>query len=472
TLRLDAIPLADQAERLAWLAEHVPSLPGSGIIYCLTVADTQRVARFLTSQGIDARAYSGPMATPDREALETGLIGNAFKALVATVALGMGFDKPDLGFVIHFQRPTSAIAYYQQVGRAGRAVDRAYGILLSGREDDEIAEYFHRTAFPPSDSMRAILEVLEAVDGGSSGFIQSRINLPKGQLDQALKLLELDGAVARDRSRWFRTPNPWQPDEERIAGVIATRQRELAEMQAYVTYAGCRMEYLTRLLDDPLAGPCGRCANDVGRGLPRTVDADLLQAALEFLRRSLSPIQPRKKWMETGGTPAISTPNEPGIALCRYGDPGWGRAVAQGKYKDGRFSDALVIAAVRAIRDQWRPDPMPEWVTAIPSLGRRTLVGDFATAVAEGLALPYVECLSILTEGQQQKLMKNSIHQLANAREKLGVEGPAVRPGPVLLIDDIVDSGWTLTVAGDLLRAHGSGPVLPFALAVSSMRDD
>ncbi|MEA2519691.1 MAG: ATP-dependent helicase RecQ, partial [Chloroflexota bacterium] len=346
TLRLDAIPLSDQAERLAWLAENVPRLPGSGIIYCLTVADTERVATWLQTRGIDARAYSGPMAQGDREALEDALIANEMKALVATVALGMGFDKPDLGWVVHYQRPGSAIAYYQQVGRAGRAVDRAYGILLSGREDDEIADYFLRTAFPPADRMRELLAALEAVDSATLGTLQRAVNMSRGQIDQALKMLELDGAVAKSGTRYARTENPWQPDEERIARVSATRRLELQQMRDYVTYAGCRMEYLTKLLDDPAAEPCGRCANDVGQGMPHEVGDEVVRAAVTFLRGSLRRIEPRQRWVEAGPKAgAIPNPNEIGMALCVYGDAGWGRDVERGRFGDKGFSDALVIAA-------------------------------------------------------------------------------------------------------------------------------
>ena len=471
TLRLDAIPLADQAERLAWLAENIPRLPGSGIVYCLTVADTERVATWLQSRGIDARAYSGPMTQPDREALEDALTANEMKALVATVALGMGFDKPDLGFVVHYQRPASAIAYYQQVGRAGRAVERAYGILLSGREDDEIADYFLRTAFPPADRMRELLAALEAVESATLGGLQRAVNLSRGQIDQALKLLELDGAVAKTGGRYVRTPIPWQPDEERIARVVATRQLELEQMRTYVTHGGCRMEYLTRLLDDPAAGPCGRCANDLGRGMPHEVDPEVVHAAVAFLRRSLRAIEPRKRWVESdpgGGT--IPLPNEEGMALSVYGDAGWGRDVERGRVADGRFSEALVVAAVRAIRDQWRPEPAPAWVTAIPSRGSGR-VGEFAAAVAAQLGLPLVECLTTRAEGQPQKAMQNSVLQLANARDKLGIDGSTVLPGPVLLVDDIVDTRWTMSVAGAFLREHGSGPVHPFALAAASSRE-
>jgi len=470
TLRLDAIALADQAERMAWLAEQIPRLPGSGIIYTLTVADSERVAAWLRSRGIDARPYNGQMATEEREALEAALVANEPKALVATVALGMGFDKPDLGFVVHFQRPGSAIAYYQQVGRAGRAVDRAYGILLSGREDDEIADYFIRTAFPPTARMEEILSALESVESATLGQLLRMVNVPRGQVDQALKLLEIDGAVAKVGSRYTRTPTPWRQDEVRIARVVATRRAELHDMRAYLSHDGCRMEYLVRLLDDPEPRPCGRCNNDVGRGLPRDVDAAIVQDAVTFLRRDLRPIGPKRRWPPDaveGLSGSIDPPNEAGIALSIYGDAGWGRAVADGKYRHGGYSDALVIAAAAAIRDRWKPDPRPEWVTAIPS-AKRGLVGDFAAALARELGLPYAECLIVIAAAAPQKEMENSAQQLRNVRAKLSVDEPSVLDGPVLLVDDITDSGWTLTYAGSLLRNAGSGAVLPFALAAAA----
>ena len=484
TLRLDAIPLADQAERLAWLAQNIPRLPGSGIVYCLTVADTERVARWLQTQGIDARAYNGPMAQADREALEDALIANEMKALVATVALGMGFDKPDLGFVVHYQRPGSAIAYYQQVGRAGRAVERAYGILLSGREDDEIADYFLRTAFPPADRMRELLAALDGVESASIGRFQRAVNLTRGQLDQALKQLELDGALTKTGGRWSRTAEPWAPDEERIARVTATRRAELEQMQAYVTTDGCRMAYLTGLLDDPATGPCGRCANDVGKGMSHAVDPDRVRAAIDYLRRSLRPIEPRKRWVEGAagvgadagggaGSTVIAEPNEPGIALCVAGDAGWGREIVRARGGVGRFPDGLIVAATRAIRDQWRPDVPPEWVTSIPSRTAGALVAGFAQSLAAELGLPYVATFTTAPDGLPQAAMQNSVLQLENARAKLAIEpeAAAVRPGAVLLVDDLVDSRWTLTVAGTLLREQGSGPVLPFALAEARARD-
>lgn len=273
SLRLQNIQLADQSARLAWLAENLSKFPGTGIIYCLTVADTKRVTKWLLLKGFQVEAYhAGNDANIDREELEQALLNNEIKALVATIALGMGFDKPDLGFVIHFQRPGSVVAHYQQVGRAGRALDRAYGILLSGREDDAIQDYFIGSAFPPAQTMSEILSALEKADKLSRDEILSRVNVSYAMTEKALKLLEIDGAVALDvesrPKRYFRTLNPWQPDVERIERVTRLRREELEQMQAYVAHSGCLMEFLARALDDPTAKPCGKCANCKGRGLP------------------------------------------------------------------------------------------------------------------------------------------------------------------------------------------------------------
>ena len=459
-------------------------MPGSGIVYCLTVADTQRVATFLRSQGIDAQPYNADLTTQEREVLEDALVANELKALVATVALGMGFDKPDLGFVVHYQRPGSAIAYYQQVGRAGRAVEHAFGVVLSGREDDDIAEFFMDTAFPPTADMHRILEALETFDTVSLGRLEQTVNLRRGRIAQALKLLEIDGAVARAGSRYRRTGEPWAQDEERIARVVAARKAELAQMQAYMREEGCLMAFLVRLLDDPEPAPCGRCANCTGDRLPRTVDDELVRAAVSFLRRDLRSIKPRLQWAPDavdGLSGKIAPPNQVGMALCVEGDAGWGREVQRGRRVDGAFSADLVDASAKAIRDRWRPSPPPMWVTAVPSAARPGLVEGFARSLAGRLGLPYVATLATIPGGAPQGSMQNSAQQLANAVTRLRVEegsdgggpgsSPAVPDGLVLLVDDLVDSGWTLTVAGWLLREHGSGPVHPFALATASGRD-
>jgi len=475
SLQLDAITLGNQAERLAWLAGELPKMPGSGIVYCLTVADTQRVSTFLRAQGIDARPYNADLSTQEREALEDALVANEMKALVATVALGMGFDKPDLGFVVHYQRPGSAIAYYQQVGRAGRAVEHAFGVLLSGREDDDIAEYFMDTAFPPTADMHRILEALEGVPSMSATKLEQTVNLRRGRIAQALKLLEIDGAVARDGSRYQRTAQPWAQDEERIARVVAARRAELEQMQAYMRHGGCLMAYLVRLLDDPDPAPCGRCANCTGERLPRTVDDELVRAAISYLRRDLRGIKPRAQWAPDavpGRSGRISPPNLPGMALSVYGDAGWGRDVQRGRVVDKAFDRVLVDGSVTAIQTRWRPSPTPEWVTCVPSASRPGMLEAFAADLAGRLGIPYVAAFTVRVGGAPQSEQQNSAQQLRNVHDKLAVAAAVAIPaGPVLLVDDIVDSGWTLTMAGALLRQAGSGQVLPFALAAASARD-
>jgi ATP-dependent DNA helicase RecQ len=476
SLRLQAIRLRDSAERLAWLAEQIPNLPGSGIVYCLTIADTERVARWLVERGIDAAPYHAQISSVARRVeLEDALLANQLKVLVASTALGMGFDKPDLGFVIHFQRPGSIIAYYQQVGRAGRALDEAFGVLLSGREDDDIAEYFIASAFPLTAHMQSVLSALELRAGGegmSIPALEAVVNLRRSVLEKALKLLEIDGAVGRDRSRYFRTPNPWEPDTQRIDRVTMARRRELAQMDEYVDHDGCLMEFLARALDDPDAQPCGRCRPEITTLLRESADAGTVNEAQAFLRHSDLPIEPRRRWPNGVGPylgGPIDPPNNPGRALSVYGDAGYGCAVKDGKYMQHRFGPDLVDAAADLIQARWRPIPKPEWVTAMPSRRHPGLVGDFARSLAERLALPYVDVLAAAL-APPQKHMENSAQQAANVIASLCVIVD-VPSGPVLLIDDVVDSRWTLTVAGWLLRTHGACAVHPFALASAAGRD-
>ena len=471
SLRLQNIRLASQSERLAWLAEQLPRFKGSGIIYCLTRADTERVAAWLKSRGFSAEAYhSGDDKSIDRCALEQAFLNNEIKILVATVALGMGFDKPDIEFVIHFQRPGSVIAYYQQVGRAGRAMERSYGILLSGEEDDEIQDYFIESAFPNAQVFRNVLHVLEQGEGMSLRGILAKVNAAQSVVEKALKMLELDEAVGKDERRlYFRTTNPWKLDSERIDRVMKMRREEQAQMQAYVDHTGCLMEFLLKTLDDPTAQACGRCANCKGKGLPITVSRESIVEAEDFLKGTRLFLNPRKQW-PTGLFPGskrkipIEVRNAVGRSLCAYGDAGWGKLVRAGKYEHGCFSDELVQASVKLIAEIWLPDPFPQWITAIPSNRHPTLVPDFAAELARRLKLPYIPVLERCGEAQEQKSMQNSFMQAHNVYGSIAIRGK-VPPGPVLLVDDIIDSGWTLTMAGYLLSKHGSGRVYPFTLA-------
>ena len=470
SLFLQTIRLPSQAERLAWLAGALPTIEGSGIIYTLTIRDAHKVAEWLNEQGIHAAAYTGQSGDA-RPALEQALLNNEYKALVATTSLGMGFDKPDLAFVIHYQMPGSVVAYYQQVGRAGRALSAAYGALLSGSEETNINNFFIESAFPTPREVEVLLTALEASDAGLSiPSLLAEVNITKGRIEKALQLLSLESPapVVKEGTCWMRTPAALpQAFWERTERLTSLRREEQEQMREYVALDSGHMEFLIAALDgEQLEFSPPKLA-----ALPSTVDRSLLDAANEFLRRTGFPLEARKQW-PTGGLPQIdvkgSIPQdlraEDGKFLCDWGDAGWGDDVRKGKYSDGRFSDELVAEMAR-VYGEWAPDPAPTWVTCIPSLRHPDLVPDFARRVAESLGLPFACALERTDARPEQKDMANSSQQARNVDGSLRAVVEHVSDGPVLLVDDMVDSRWTLTVAAYLMREAGSGRVYPITLA-------
>jgi ATP-dependent DNA helicase RecQ len=468
SLRLQAIELASQAARLAWLADTIPTMPGSGIVYCLTVADCERVAGWLDRCGIAAAAYYGGLDEPRRVELESALRRDELKVLVATVALGMGFDKPDLGFVVHFQLPASIVAYYQQVGRAGRALDRAHAVLLTGREDRDIHEWFITAAFPRPDDVTAVLSLVAALGEATIDGIVARLDLSRTKVADILQHLDLDGHVERERGRYRATGRPYAPDTERMALVTARRRREFALMASLVEERGCLMRLVTAALDDPATAPCGVCANCAGPAFAATADPAREREALVYLRRAHLPLAPRKQTPATAEQGRRAIPpgerSEPGKVLCLWGDGGWGGAVAAGRAA-GRSYDADLVEGLAALVAGWAPEPSPTWVTAMPSATAGDRVSDLAAALAALLDLPFVASIERRPGSPQQVDAGNATRRYLAAVAATGVRPDAVRGGPVLLVDDLVDSGWTMTVGGMLLRRAGSGPVHPVALA-------
>lgn len=480
SLVLQNLILPSKAERLAWLAHHIPQLPGSGVIYTLTIRDAENVAGWLRSRGLDVRAYHSDLETAEREDLESMLLSNRVKALVATVALGMGFDKPDLGFVVHYQRPSSVVAYYQQVGRAGRAIARAHGILLGGAEDDEIADYFIANAFPGSAQVDQLLEVLlHAKVPLTLPNLQERLNIRTGKLMEMIKFLSLESPtpIRKLEKGYVRTPVPWQMPVERITRLTQLRRYEQERMREYLSNRNCLMQFLTSELSDPDAATCETCINCGGQGVSAEVPASLSQMALQFLKRLDLPIEPRKTWPSgvafegTKGRIAPEMRNQVGRALCRWGDPGFGELVRRGKQKSGNFSEELVLGSIELISHRWKPRPVPLWLTCVPSRRKPGLVADFARELANRLGIPFVPCFRKIRDTEPQKTRENTFQQVQNLEGAFEVEPGVVKPLPVLLVDDMVDSKWTFTVLGFKLLMAGSGPVFPFALADSSIRD-
>jgi ATP-dependent DNA helicase RecQ len=478
SLTLQSLRIPSQPARLAWLAQTLPALNGSGIIYTLTTRDAALVAEWLQSCGLDARAYTGGMDSGDREALEEALITNTCKALVATTALGMGYDKPDLGFVIHYQVPGSVVAYYQQVGRAGRALPSAYGVLLSGEEERAIHDWFILSAFPTREQVESLLLALERgpEEGCTEAELLSQLNLPKGRLQQALKILSLEtpAPIGKSGSRWQRLPASLQPAFwQRVARLTQLRQTEAEQMRAYVDLPfGTHMAFLIQALDgDPSAvGP------PTLPPLPEAVPDRLIREAASFLRHLRVPIAPRKQWPASGlplyglrGRIPANRQAEPGQALSCWSDAGWSELVRRGRSTTGHFDDALVEGCVGLIQ-HWRPTPPPEWVTCVPSRRRPELVPAFAARLAAALGLPFLPALANVRDTAEQKTLRNSSQQARNLDGGLTVPAP-IPSGPCLLVDDTVDSRWTFTVAAWLLREHGAGPVFPLALAQTGQGD-
>ncbi|MGH9225432.1 MAG: RecQ family ATP-dependent DNA helicase [Acidimicrobiales bacterium] len=461
-LALHVIDLEAPATRLAWLAANVPRLPRAGIVYCLTKRDADSATEWLKLHGIVASSYTAD--SDDREQIERSLLANAVDVVVATSALGMGFDKPDLPFVIHFQSPGSVITYYQQVGRAGRQLSSSMGVLLRGREDAEIQDWFITSAFPTADECAQVLAALEAHDGFMRlADLEAAVNVKRSRLLKLLKNLEVDGAIVAERMNYQRTPRPYVYDRARIEAITALRRQEQAGMATYGSLtSGCRMAFLRQALDDPQPARCGVCDLCAGPVLDSEVDPRLAAMAAQFLRRRPLEIEPRKNWPDRAQIP-LGERIVAGRALCRWGDGGWSDLVQRGKQVDGRFDDDLVDALAALVRT-WRPDPRPEWIPWVPSLNHPDLVASVVRRLATLLGLPAVDALVKTRPTAPQKTMQNSSQQLANVVGAFGVTDE-VRSGPVLLIDDVVDSRWTMTHVGRLLRRCGCEAVLPLALA-------
>lgn len=471
SLTLQTMRLPSQAVRLAWIAQQLSSLPGHGIIYTLTIRDANQLADWLKARGFAVEAYTGK--TGDRrEELEQALQENKVKALVATTALGMGYDKPDLAFVIHFQMPGSVVAYYQQVGRAGRALESAYGVLLSGDEEEGITDWFIRSAFPTRQEVDDVLGALnEAQEGLSIPDLMTCVNMSKGRIEKTITALSLESPapIAKQGTKWQLTAAElgegfWA----RADRLTKLRRAELQQMQEYVSRPfGQHMGFLIDALD----GDSSTVSPPSLPPLPEDVDQLLVREAEEFLCRTSLPIEPRKKW-PVGGMPqygihtasTIPYQAQPGKALCVWGDAGWGGLVRQGKYHDGHFSDDLVAACVKMIQE-WSPQPSPTWVTCVPSLRHPELVPNFAQRLAAALGLPFHMVIAKTDARPEQKTMANSTQQARNIDGSLALNGQPIPPRPVLLVDDMVDSRWTLTVAAWLLRKSGSGAVWPMALS-------
>jgi ATP-dependent DNA helicase RecQ len=489
SLRLAVVTLPTAHQRLGWLAARLAELPGSGIVYTLTVAAAQETAAFLREQGMPVTAYSGRDEQATRLQAEDDLLANRVKALVATSALGMGFDKPDLGFVVHLGAPPSPVAYYQQIGRAGRAMsgqqgERAEVILLPGREDRDIWAYFASLAFPPQRQVLATLAALaEAGRPLSTGALETHVDLSRGRLESMLKVLDVDGAVRRVSGGWTTTGQPWHYDAERYERVAAERARERDAMLGYQAADGCRMEYLRRQLDDPDAAPCGRCDNCTGQHWPADVPEAGAAAARDRLLRPGVEVEPRRMWptgmkalgLDVAGKIPAGAGAEPGRVLGRLTDIGWGsvlRALLAENAPDEPVTRQVTDAMIKVLA-AWDWAERPAGVLTLPSRTRPRLIASLGQQIASVGRLPYLGGLGYTDANGTGPRRHNSAQRLCSLWHAFEVPDEVriaigALDGPVLVIDDRIETGWTMTVAARLLREAGASAALPLALAVSA----
>ncbi|GAA1496612.1 RecQ family ATP-dependent DNA helicase [Paeniglutamicibacter kerguelensis] len=482
SLRLGVLRLPSPRTQFAWLLTHLNDFHGSGIIYTLTVSAAEDITRLLSEAGHKVLAYSGRTDTEERHRAETALKNNEVKALVATSALGMGFDKPDLGFVVHVGAPSSPVAYYQQVGRAGRGSINADVLLLPGTEDREIWRYFATSSMPDEERAHAVLQELGAAAGPMSvPALESRVNIRRTPLELLLKVLAVDGAVERVSGGWIRTGNPWYYDAERYTRVAAARMAEQTAMIDYENSRGCRMEFLAKALDDPAAAPCGKCDNCAGVWFSDEIQDSAKDSAQTALGRVGALLEARR--MYPGGMEKLGVPLKgkikqelqaaDGRALARLTDLGWGgrlRALLENSDEpDAPIAKPMLDACVKVL-SEWKWETRPVAVVSMPSRKRPQLVGSFAHGISEIGRLPYLGQLEYRGGGPRGDSGGNSAFRLAAVWDQFVVpaemaERLAGAPGPILLIDDLADSRWSLTEAARVLRAAGAPGVLPFVLA-------
>jgi ATP-dependent DNA helicase RecQ len=454
SLSLGVLRLPDAADRLGWLDTHLGELPGSGIVYTLTVAAAEEVTAFLRSRGHAVASYSGRTDDAERRVAEADLLANRVKALVATSALGMGFDKGDLGFVVHLGAPQSPIAYYQQIGRAGRAVERADVLLLPGSEDEAIWRYFGSLGFPAREQVERTIAALASADRPlSTQALEPLVDLRRNRLELMLKVLDVDGAVKRVRGGWTATGRPWEYDAQRYARVAAAREHEQQSMR------------------DLCAGP----RHDA------RVDPASRDAARAALGRPGVEVEPRRMWptgmaqagIELKGRIPDREQAGPGRALGRSSDIGWGnrlRPILAAGAPDAPIQ-APVFDAVVQVLAAWGWARRPVAVVTIASHTRAALIDSLGERLASVGRMPWLGRVEYVPGAGGPVPRSNSAQRLRSLADAFTLSPElaarlAELDGPVLLVDDRTDTGWTLTVAARLLRRAGADEVLPLVLSM------
>jgi len=475
SLHLSVVPTLDPLASFAWVDEALRVLDGSGIVYVLTVEQSEQLAEFLTSREHHTVAYNGSTETDARARIEDDLRANRVKAVIATSALGMGYDKPDLAFCIHVGSPQSPVDYYQQVGRAGRALDRAVVVLIPGGATDErLWEYFATSNIPRENDARAVLNFLgDAAKPASVNDIEISTGLNRSRVELLLKILAVDDATDRTTEGWIATGASWQFDAPRYEAVVAARRAEASIMRRYARGQRCLETLLRQSLDDPVdeAAQCGRCSVCTGvmpASLPTEPSPESVAAARTFLRGRDKEIEPRKQFTRgipdrRGNIPAAARLQE-GRSLAFADDPAWPEVIELVRAGDGECPEWAVDASIDVL-GRWASVwvARPTMVVPMPSIRHPQLVHSLAAGIAARGRLQLVDALEWV--GPAQHDVAAPAQRAINVSGSLRIrDGVSLDNEVVLLVDDTARSRWTLTFAGIALGEAGARGVLPLVL--------
>lgn len=473
TLSIQVLNMPSRAQRYGWILENIGKLEGSGIIYCLTKRDCQSLADFLTRNGVSVMPYYSEKGLEERNAeAERAFKNNEIKALVATIKLGMGYDKGDISFVIHYQMPSSIVSYYQQIGRAGRSIDNANVFLMYGKEDMTIVNYFIDVIFPSREDAYGIFDLICQSNGIKIRAIEASLNITKRRIERTVEFLESQGVIEVRSGKYFATGKELFYDGERYEKILALRRLEARQMYDLSTQDGCLSRYIVNAIDDFSATDCGRCTSCTGRLiLPDTVSAEYEQRGADYINHLIHTIAPRKMWPSLEELPAskIEYVNECGICLCQYGEVGYGALVKRAIECGERISDEVVARAVELLLPLIAENNI-KYLTVVPS-SRQSQLLDAAERICAACSITLVELLEKKPSPTQSQ-MENGAHKCANALGAYSVRDDICRKTDtsqgIILLDDTVSSRWTMTVCGYRLMQNGVPRVFPVALADTS----
>ena len=480
SLSLQTKEMLSKEERLSWLCQNLQKLNGTGLIYTRTVRDAEKVSEWLKLNGFNVEAYHSRVkdafrnTTERREYLEDLLLNNQIKALVTTNALGMGYDKPDIHFVIHYQLPGSLVSYYQQVGRAGRKINNAFCFAMLGREDRKINEYFIYNAFPEENLINNLLNIISDYDGISLYNLADKLNVRIGKIEYALKYLSCQSPspIFKDKKFWKKTPVNFYLDKKKINYLMNLRKGELEDMYSYIKEKKCLMQFIGNYLDDIDIEKCGKCQNCKKEELISTeIDENILEKARKFLKNSVEIILPRKQIPNSSikeyNLKSNKTYYKDGRCLSRWDDGVWGTMVKQDKLK-GRFREEILYQTIKMIK-KWNPNPKPTLITYVPSRSKSDLVSSFCSNLAEQLGINFKHLIYKIKDNQPQKLQNNRFAQYRNLDGVFRINKDSlISDNSIFLIDDVIDSGATLHICSALLFNEGFTDIFPITLSDTS----